>query len=621
MLKNENMICISSIDWDFVWQTHQEIMSTFARNGNRVLFIENTGIRTPGPADAGRLKKRVLNWMRSTKGFREVEKNLVIYSPMVLPFPYSKIAGWFNKFFLVRPLKRWIKTAEFYDPIVWTFLPTGIALDIVNSINKKLLVYYCLADFYQLVDRPAKVKLTEDRLIKQCDVIFAQGVALKDKCAALNKNVHVFTLGVSANFFKDLHGGRDNRPEDIKDIKRPIIGYVGGIHKHVDLGLIQFIATSRPEWTLVLVGPAQINISELAKLSNVILLGQKAPSSMPDYINEFDVAIIPYRLNDYTATVFPHKLNEYHAMGRPVVSMALPEVVAFNKENDGIISIGRTYEEFLGHITNALQIKRTEEVQKRIGAAKKNMWSSKIEGMSGFLEAAIQKKADHPMEWKKKFLNLYRISRNKIFTFAGVVLIGFFMIFYTNLVWWIAEPLKISQEPSKADCIVVFAGGVGESGKPGQGYEERVQKAVELYREGYADKIIFSSGYTYFFKEPQVMKALAVSLGIPENSIILEDRAGDTFQNIKFTKDILDRKKWKSVLLVSSPYHMKRAFLTFRKAAADIKVTYVPITNGHFYMHKFANPTIFQSRINIEQIRGILHEYLGIVYYWFKGYI
>jgi len=46
MLINENIICISSIDWDFIWQGHQEIMATFTRNGNRVLFIENTGVRT-----------------------------------------------------------------------------------------------------------------------------------------------------------------------------------------------------------------------------------------------------------------------------------------------------------------------------------------------------------------------------------------------------------------------------------------------------------------------------------------------------------------------------------------------------------------------------------------------
>jgi len=40
MLTNQNIICISSIDWDFIWQGHQEIMSTFAQNGNRVLSID-----------------------------------------------------------------------------------------------------------------------------------------------------------------------------------------------------------------------------------------------------------------------------------------------------------------------------------------------------------------------------------------------------------------------------------------------------------------------------------------------------------------------------------------------------------------------------------------------------
>ena len=69
MLKSENIICISSIDWDFIWQGHQEIMSLFAKNGNRVLFIENTGIRAPGWRDMPRLKI-FLNWIKSVKGFR-----------------------------------------------------------------------------------------------------------------------------------------------------------------------------------------------------------------------------------------------------------------------------------------------------------------------------------------------------------------------------------------------------------------------------------------------------------------------------------------------------------------------------------------------------------------------
>ena len=62
MLKNENIICISSIDWDFIWQGHQEIMSIFAKNSNRVLFIENTGVRPPGIRDIPRIKKRIKNY-------------------------------------------------------------------------------------------------------------------------------------------------------------------------------------------------------------------------------------------------------------------------------------------------------------------------------------------------------------------------------------------------------------------------------------------------------------------------------------------------------------------------------------------------------------------------------
>ena len=45
MLKGQTVLCISSIDWDFIWQGHQQIMSMLAAHGNNVLFIENIGAR------------------------------------------------------------------------------------------------------------------------------------------------------------------------------------------------------------------------------------------------------------------------------------------------------------------------------------------------------------------------------------------------------------------------------------------------------------------------------------------------------------------------------------------------------------------------------------------------
>ncbi len=82
-----NIICISTIDWDFVWQGHQEIMSTLAREGHRVLFIENTGVRSVTLKDLPRLRHRLLNWRRGIKGVRKVMDNVYVYAPLVLRFP------------------------------------------------------------------------------------------------------------------------------------------------------------------------------------------------------------------------------------------------------------------------------------------------------------------------------------------------------------------------------------------------------------------------------------------------------------------------------------------------------------------------------------------------------
>ena len=62
MLEGQSILCISSIDWDFIWQGHQQIMATLAEDGNKVLFVENTGVRRPRFRDVPRLRQRVRNW-------------------------------------------------------------------------------------------------------------------------------------------------------------------------------------------------------------------------------------------------------------------------------------------------------------------------------------------------------------------------------------------------------------------------------------------------------------------------------------------------------------------------------------------------------------------------------
>jgi hypothetical protein len=100
MTPRPDVLCISSIDWDFIWQGHQEIMSALAAQGHRVLFLENTGVRMPVVRDLPRIRQRIRNWWRGTKGFRQERPNLFVYSPLVFPFPYSRIARWINRWLL-----------------------------------------------------------------------------------------------------------------------------------------------------------------------------------------------------------------------------------------------------------------------------------------------------------------------------------------------------------------------------------------------------------------------------------------------------------------------------------------------------------------------------------------
>ncbi len=150
-----------------------------------------------------------------------------------------------------------------------------------------------------------------------------------------------------------------------------------------------------------------------------------------------------------------------------------------------------------------------------------------------------------------------------------------------------------------------------------------MQTAVELYKAGYANNLLFSSGYQYIFKEALIMKSLAVSFGVPEHTIILEKSAKNTFENVEYTKNILDSRKWNKILLVSSPYHMKRAYLVFKKIAPNIDVRCTPITKSLFYSLEKTDRRgkRIWRQIKVRQIKGILHEYLGILYYSWRGWI
>ena len=614
MLKGQNIICISSIDWDFIWQGHQEIMSAFARNGNCVLFIENTGVRSPGVRDIPRIKSRIRNWLRGVKGIREESENLYVYSPIVLPFPYSRVAGWINRFLILSVVEKWMRVMEFSDPLVWTFLPTPLSVETANSIIKNLLVYYCIDNFAASSGSAKKIKRSEDNLLKKADMVFVTSEELKRRCSKYNDRVYKFPFGVCLGEFEAVRDAEYKSHRELLDIRRPIIGYVGGVHKWIDKDLIKRLAEKYADYSFVFVGPVQTDVGMLEKVKNIYFLGQKEHKDVPLFVNGFDVGIIPYLITDYTRNVYPTKLNEYLSLGKPVVSTNLPEVELFMREYGDIVYIAEDEDRFGGYLERALKEDGSGLKEKREKAAAENSWENRIRQMSDLIKEEIEnKKKGIELRWKENLIGFYRSARRRVFKIACYFLLGYFLLFKTPLVWYMAEPLKISQEPQRADVILVFGGGVGETGSPGKSTIERARYAAELYQEGYADKIIFSSGYIYTTNDAENMKLIALSMGVRPADIVLERRANSAYGNVVYSKEILDSYGWNKVILISSPYNMRRVHLVVNKWARGIEVFYVPVKKPQFYDRS--------GGIRLEQIRAIMHEYGGIVYYWWKGWI
>ena len=610
-LRGHDIVCLSSIDWQFIWQGHQEIMSTLAAAGNRVLFVENTGVRRPTFRDFSRVRDRFRNWRRGTKGFREERENLYVYSPIVLPFPYSGVAKPINKWLMVRALRRWMVTVGFRRPLVWTFLPTPLARDVMLAFDPELTVYYCIDDLASSSSAARPIEQSEISLFREADLVFVTSEKLRSRAAINSDHVHLFPFGV--NFEKFAHAKNTAPPQELTDLRKPIVGYVGGIHKWIDFELLEELARRLPETTFVLVGPIQTDTSCLANCQNIHLLGARTHDELPRYIGAFDVGIVPYVLSDYTANVYPTKLNEYLAMGIPVVATDLLEIRRFNKTHGDVVAVANDAEMFATEITNVQKVVSEDERSRRIAVAEENSWQSRIERMSEVIDESIERKATVAERWDKRLRSLYRRHRRRMTAAIVGIVASYTLAFETNLPWLMAEPLRLSEEPSQADVIVVFAGGVGESGQAGGGYQERVRAAVDLYQAGYAPRMIFSSGYEFAFREAEVMRSLAMSQGVPSSAIVLETRASSTYENVVFAYELLQEFDSTTILFVSSPYHMRRALLTWEAQAPDVEVVPTPVRESQFYNHV--------RGASLEQLKGLGHEYAAISWYWWKGWL
>ena len=415
MITGRDIIYLSSVEWDFLWQGHQEVALRLAAAGNRVLYVENTAIRSPSWRDANRVVARAGRWASAarTQGAREVAPNIHVSSPLILP-PFR--GGWcrrLNRRLFLPLLLRAARRLRFRQPLVWTYLPNDTTVDLVRQLRNQIkgLVYYCVADFTQLTPHVQQLAESERDIVEAADVVFTNCAELQRKFTPWNEHTHVFPFGVNLDAFPfelkpapltaaDSNGHRKHAdassPSFVSSLPRPVIGYVGGMHRHVAFGLIREMALRRPRWSWVCVGALQAATRELTGLENVHLAGQRPHVELVDWVRRFDVCVVPYVNNAYTATVVPTKVNEYLAVGKPVVSTALPAVREFNDDHNVLITAEAEPDSFLRAIERALEMPRDDEtLMHRRHVAELGDWRARFAAMCGLIEERLRAKAEN----------------------------------------------------------------------------------------------------------------------------------------------------------------------------------------------------------------------------------
>lgn len=620
-LRGEGVVCLSSIDWDFIWQGHQETMRRLASDGNPVLFVENTGVRTPRLGDIPRLWARIRNWWNGVGGFREAGDNLIVLAPILLPFPYSPAASWVNGWLMERAVSNWMRATKRNSPILWTFLPTPLTHEIISRIDPALVVYYCVDDFSSSSEAAGAVETAEAELFRRADLVFVTSHRLLLRARSFRPNAHFFPFGVDFDRFEAKRTRQAPEPHDIAGIPHPRIGYIGGVHRWVDLELVRAAAAARPELHFVFIGPIQTDVSILRGLPNVHFLGSRPHSDLPDYIAAFDCGIIPYRLARYTESVYPTKLNEYFAMGLPVVSTPLPEVIKYNEANEGLVAVAVDPQEFLTRLDESLE-RRDLARNSRIAAARRNGWDSRLAEMSGLLARRLDERRADPKVLGGLLPRLAHHYRAATVAIGAAALLGVAAVRWTPLVWLMSEPLKLSQAPEHADAAVVLGGGAGESGQIGQGHEERANRALQLYQQGYVKKIVFCSSSQLKTNELEIMRAIALAKGVLEEDILAESRGGGTLEMVRNANRLAREEGWSKVLLVSSPYHMRRAVLVWRKQAPDLAVIPTPAhRSGYYGYHEGRGTRSFRRGPTWAQFRGLMQEWFTLIYYACRGWL
>ena len=246
------------------------------------------------------------------------------------------------------------------------------------------IAYDCLDEITLFSGRASVERFEgyERRLLDLAAMTFVTAEKLEERLRTVAPGHPVVRVpnGVDFEWFQD-RAARQGSPPDIEETSHPTAGYVGVLRAWFDYDLVGHLARTMPDISFIMVGPLDFEFrnAHLRAIPNLRWIGRRDYVEMPRYIDAFDVCLIPFMAGKVSQTTNPVKVFEYFALGKPVVSTPMHELLPF--KNDGLLRFAGGVEEFASAIRDSLAEPAGGLPERRRDVARKHSWRALTELM------------------------------------------------------------------------------------------------------------------------------------------------------------------------------------------------------------------------------------------------
>lgn len=149
----------------------------------------------------------------------------------------------------------------------------------------------------------------------------------------------------------------------------------------------------------------------------------------------------------------------------------------------------------------------------------------------------------------------------------------------------------------------------------------RILEAARVYRLLGDPVVIIAGGFAEMTDRPPLGVIIAKSLedlGVPEQRIVIEPASRNTHEHVLNLRPYLEKHGVKRFVLVTSPAHMWRSSAAFRSGGYDFVTSAASRDNE---LRGYVDSAIWPDADNLQRIVWGTHEYLGLLLYWWKGWL